>query len=74
MPEARVVLADSGHPGEDGFAAVHVLRRGLPEEEVDEGSELEGTDKVGVVELSRVVLHGAQRATEDDGVHSLEIG
>ena len=46
----------------------------LPEEEVDEGSELEGTDKVGVVELSRVVLDGAQRVTEDYGVHSLEIG
>ena len=47
---AGVLLADLGHPRVDGFAAVHVLRRYLAEEEVDMVADFVGAGKVGLVQ------------------------
>ena len=56
MTAAPVVLADAGDAGVDRLAAVHVLHRRLPEQEVDKVLCLEGAHKVGLGQPHRVVL------------------
>jgi hypothetical protein len=57
---AAVLLTDAGDAGVDRLAAIHVLHRRLPEEEVGKVFGLEGADKVGLGQPDGVVLDRTQ--------------
>ena len=71
---ALIVLADPGHPGVDGLAAVGELDGRFPEQEVHEGLGLEAAHKVGVVEPLRVVLVGPEGPLKLGPGHSVDGG
>ena len=76
-----VLLADSGDPGVDALAAVHVLDRDLSEEEVDILSHFITSNKIGFIQHVAVIFDGSlepifppsiveivQISSKDDGV------